>query len=120
MFLDTTDRLKIKKMYPDLPLNFTTYEKYLPYAIALDLESKWSQTFADEISEHQLDTDVNKAGWYMGGSSMAFSSSSFASGFSSSFSSAISSSSSAPGSSSGGGGGGSSGGGGGGGGGGGW
>ena len=120
MFLNTTDKNIIKKMYPDFPLNFTSYEKYLPYAIALDLESKWSQAFADEISAHQLDTDTTRTGWYMGGSSMAFSSSSFASSFSSSFSSAISSSSSSPGSSSGGGGGGSSGGGGGGGGGGGW
>jgi uncharacterized membrane protein len=114
MFLKTTEPNKLKTLYPDFPLNLGTFEKLLPFSIALGLEKLWSSQFADLFKAQDLSTMPT---WYHGSS---FSADSFASGFSSGLSSSISSSSSSPGSSSGSGGGGSSGGGGGGGGGGGF
>lgn len=107
------------------------YERLLPYAIALDLEERWSEQFADVLARAAQEAPGGRPGmawspaWYHGDFGGAgWSPSSFAGSIGAGFSGAISSSSSAPGSSSGssggGGGGGSSGGGGGGGGGGGW
>ena len=91
------------------------YEKYLPYALALNVENEWSEKFSDllsEISDYSPD-------WYSGAAISTLGAAGFASSLGSSFSSTISFSSTAPGSSSGSSGG-FSGGGGGGGGGGGW
>ena len=122
MFLKAVDGDRMQTMAPP---NKTPelFERFLPYALALDVEHAWSQQFSQVLA--QAATGGGSAGsytpsWYAGSSISAFSAAGFTSSFTSSFSSAISSSSSAPGSSSGGGGGGSSGGGGGGGGGGGW
>jgi uncharacterized membrane protein YgcG len=100
-----------------------TFEKFLPYALALDVEQAWAEKFSGVLSaasqapggEHVAYTPS----FYSGSNWNAVTASSFPSGFTDSFTSAISASSSAPGSSDGGSGGG-SGGGGGGGGGGGW
>jgi hypothetical protein len=96
------------------------FEKYLPYAFALDVEQEWSEQFFDVLSRVSVTEQSNDYRWYSSSSSKNFSSAGFTSGLGSALTSAISSASSSPGSSSGGGGGGSSGGGGGGGGGGGW
>ncbi len=133
MFLNTTERFRIAELIPHLPLDLGNkkqnisedvvrlklFELYLPYAIALDIEKKWSAQFAEVLARNQ-DLSTGYGNWYSG--SHAFSSAAFASSLSSGLSGAVSSSATAPGSSSGGGGGGggSSGGGGGGGGGGGW
>lgn len=102
------------------------FEKFLPYAFALDVVQAWSQKFSDVLDEAGQSPDAGKymPTWYSGDMGK-LTAGGFASGLVSSFSDAISSSSSPPGSSSGSsgggsGGGGSSGGGGGGGGGGGW
>ena len=94
------------------------FEKYLPYALALDVENDWALQFSEVISSSSIAQNTYHPGWYSGAGWNNFASNGFTSSFCSSFSSAISSSSTAPGSSSGSGG--SSGGGGGGGGGGGW
>ncbi len=94
------------------------FERYLPYAIALNVESHWGSRF-DAILKQAIQDNSYSPGWYTGAYVGTFSAASFAGGLGSSFSSAVSSSSVAP-SSSGSGGGGFSGGGGGGGGGGGW
>ncbi|MBM4285239.1 MAG: DUF2207 domain-containing protein [Deltaproteobacteria bacterium] len=96
------------------------FEKYLPYALALDVEQEWSEQFAEVLAKATVDGKPYQPVWYSGASWDRFHASSFASSMGSAFSSAISSASSPPGSSSGSGGGGSSGGGGGGGGGSGW
>jgi uncharacterized membrane protein len=100
------------------------FEKYLPYAFALDVEQEWSEQFSDVLSKAYGPSADNAPRWYSGPSWHTLGASGFTSSLGSSLttavSSAASSSSSSPGSSSGGGGGGSSGGGGGGGGGGGW
>jgi len=96
------------------------FEKYLPYALALDVENEWSEQFADVLAQSAVAGRGYSPHWYSGRSWDSTGTSGFADSLGSSFSGAIASSSSAPGSSSGSGGGGSSGGGGGGGGGSGW
>jgi len=96
------------------------FEKYLPYAMALDVENEWNEQFAEVLARAGEDGQPYSPRWYSGSSWDGFDSSGFASSLGSSLSGAISSSSSAPGSDSGSGGGGVSGGGGGGGGGGDW
>lgn len=101
------------------------FEKFLPYALALDVEQAWAEKFSGVLDSAQAsgqDASAYTPTWYSGGSWGSMGAGGFVSSLSGSFSGAISSSSTAPGSSSGGGGGGGggSGGGGGGGGGGGW
>jgi uncharacterized membrane protein YgcG len=101
------------------------FEKYLPYALALDVEQDWAEKFSGILAAAGTVPGDSSPGYvpsfYSGSSWNGFSGANFASSFSNSFTNAIASSSASPGSSSGsGGGGGGSGGGGGGGGGGGW
>ncbi len=102
-------------------INQALYEKFLPYAMALGVEKKWSEKFAETLAAAGEEKAVYRPGWYTGAALGAgFYAGSFASDFSGSFNSAVSAASTPPGSSSGFSGGGGSGGGGGGGGGGGW
>ena len=96
------------------------FERYLPYALALDVENAWSEQFAEVLARAGTETQPYSPVWYSGSSWDSSHTSRFSDSLGSSFAGAISSSSSPPGSSSGSGGGGSSGGGGGGGGGSGW
>jgi uncharacterized membrane protein len=96
------------------------FEVYLPYALALGVDQRWSEKFADVLSAvRQPDGSAYHPSWYHGSWSNA-NLGHATSQLSSSLNTAITSSVTPPGSSSGGGGGGFSGGGGGGGGGGGW
>ena len=97
------------------------FEKYLPYAVALDVEQPWAEQFNDVLAKAQLtDEGAYHPAWYRGSSWDSNRVSGFTSGLGASLANTVASASTAPGSSSGGGGGGFSGGGGGGGGGGGW
>jgi uncharacterized membrane protein YgcG len=96
------------------------FEKYLPYALALEVEVQWTEQFAQVLAQAGRDGAMYQPSWYSGGSYDSFSAAEFTSSLGSSFADAISSSASPPGSASGGDGGGFSGGGGGGGGGGDW
>jgi len=109
---DRLDRLNPPEKTPAL------FEKYLPYALALDVENQWSEQFADELGG-AAEAPYSPR-WYHGGSWTGGGLAGLADGLGGAFVGAIAASSTAPGSSSGTGGGGSSGGGGGGGGGGGW
>ena len=99
------------------------FEKYLPYALALNVEQRWAENFAGVLGGiHDPRTGATRSyspHWYSG-SEFDGNLNTMTSSLSNSLSGAISSASTAPGSSSGSSGGGSSGGGGGGGGGGGW
>lgn len=126
LFLGAVDADRLNTVMPPEHTP-ATFEKFLPYALALDLENQWSEKFGGVLatagaapSSSGSSSFAYSPSFYSGSGFSSFSANSFASGFSSSLTSAISSSSTAPGSSSGGGGGGGSGGGGGGGGGGGW
>lgn len=100
-----------------------TFEKFLPYALALDVEQDWAEKSSGVLSQAGASPNSTGSGYtpsfYSGASLGSFNGAGFASVFGNSLANAISASSSAPGSGGGGGGGG-SGGGGGGGGGGGW
>ncbi len=124
MFLGVVDCDRLNRINPPEQTP-ETFEKFLPYALALDVEQAWAEKFsgilgaAGQTPGSGMDSNAYAPSFYSGSNWNDFSSAGFASGFADSFASAISSSSSAPGSSDGGSGGG-SGGGGGGGGGGGW
>ena len=118
MYLSTAEEHRLEKLHPPEKTP-ELFEKYLPYALALEVDQEWSEKFAGVLQRAATDQGYSP-GWYHGRHWDSMHTGSFASGLGSSLSSAISSSSTAPGSSSGFGGGGSSGGGGGGGGGGGW
>jgi uncharacterized membrane protein len=119
MYLETAEEERLNMMTaPDKTPEL--YEKFLPYALALDVEVAWTEKFADVLARSSQGDTTYSPAWYSGTSFSQFSTTGFSSNLGSSLSNAISSSSRAPGSSSGSGGGGSSGGGGGGGGGGGW
>ena len=117
-YLSITERDRLDRMTPpaDTP---EIFEKYLPYAIALDVENRWAERFAGVLAAAAASGQQGFA-WYSGSSNPWDNPTGVADSVGSSLSNTISSASTAPGSSSGSGGGGSSGGGGGGGGGGGW
>jgi len=110
------DRLNILNPPEKTPALF---EKYLPYAMALDVENQWSEQFTRELAVSGRQTGYRPS-WYAGNRFSSSGLTDFTSGLGGAFTGAVVAASTAPGSSSGSGGGGSSGGGGGGGGGGGW
>jgi hypothetical protein len=121
IYLDTAEKDRLEVLNPPA-VTPQVFERFLPYAIALDCENSWSKKFEAEAAA--AGTDVSRGGyapvWYSGGSYGNFSPAAFAGSLGASMAAAAASAATAPGSSSGSGGGGSSGGGGGGGGGGGW
>jgi uncharacterized membrane protein YgcG len=120
MFLGKVDGDRLNRTAPPQQTP-AVFEKFLPYALALDVEQDWAEKFSTVLGSAGTAPDSSSPAYapsfYSGSSWNGFSGASFASVFGSSLTSAISSSATAPGS---GGGGGGSGGGGGGGGGGGW
>jgi uncharacterized membrane protein YgcG len=114
MYLSAAEQERLAILHPP-ERTPELFEKYLPYALALDVENEWCDQFAEVLDKASYAPD-----WYRGSSWRNMSSDSLTTSLGSSLSTAIASSSSPPGSSSGSGGGGSSGGGGGGGGGSGW
>ena len=120
MYLSTAEQDALSTAHPPEKTP-QLFERYLPYALALDVENEWAEKFTDVLAAATAESGKEYGPhWYHGTSWQTFGSKGFASSLGGSFSSALASASVAPGSSSGSGGGGSSGGGGGGGGGGGW
>ncbi|HET9700793.1 MAG TPA: DUF2207 domain-containing protein, partial [Burkholderiales bacterium] len=119
MYLSVAERDRLQLLHPP-ELTPELFEKYLPYALALDVENEWAEQFAEQFRTPAQAGTVHSPSWYRGSLWDSASLGGFGSALGGSLSGAIASSSAAPGSGSGGGGGGSSGGGGGGGGGGGW
>ena len=118
MYLEVAEGEDLKRMKgPPPPLTPQLFESYLPAALALGVEQRWAERFADVL---RVEAPNYAPAWYVGPGWNLRNLGDFSNEIGSSLSSAISSAATAPGSSSGGGGGGSSGGGGGGGGGGGW
>lgn len=117
-YLSITERERLDRMQAPRD-TLQLFERWLPYAIALEVENRWADRFEGQLAAAQAAGQAG-FGWYSGSHSPWSDSDAFVNSLGSSLSSAVSSASTAPGSSSGSGGGGSSGGGGGGGGGGGW
>ena len=123
IFLNTAEKDRLEKLNPP---NVTpaVFERFLPYAIALDCENQWSKRFEAEAAAAGTVPSAGRGGyipiWYSGGSFDNFGAGGFASALGASLAASAASAATAPGSGAGSGGGGFSGGGGGGGGGGGW
>lgn len=121
IFLDTAEKDRLERLNPPA-VTPQMFERFLPYAIALDCENSWSRKFEQEAAAAGM--APQQGGyvpvWYSGSSFGRLGTAGFASALGASMASAAAAASTAPGSSSGSGGGGFSGGGGGGGGGGGW
>jgi uncharacterized membrane protein YgcG len=121
MFLTTAEKPRLEVLHPP-EVTPEVFEKYLPYAIALDVENEWSRKFEAEAARAGLapERQSYSPSWYSGSSFNRLGTTGFASSLGGAVAGATAVAATAPGSSSGSGGGGSSGGGGGGGGGGGW
>lgn len=117
MFLVTAERDRLEALNPP-DVTPEVFEKFLPYAIALDCENQWSRKFEAEAAAAGTapSSGTYTPGWYSGASFDRLGTAGFVGALGSSMGAAVASAATAPGS----GGGGSSGGGGGGGGGGGW
>ena len=119
LYLSVAEKERLEMFHPPEKTP-ELFEKYLPYALALDVENQWSEQFAEVLAQAQTEGHGYSPTWYYGRSWDSFHPSRFSDNLGSSFAGAIASAATAPGSSSGSGGGGFSGGGGGGGGGSGW
>ncbi len=118
LYLSVAEEARLNTLYPKT-ITPDTFEKMLPYALALNVEQEWCEYFADLVAAGMVRYDNNgNTGWYH--SYHPHGLAHIGNTLGSDLTSVISSASTPPGSSSGSGGGGSSGGGGGGGGGGGW
>lgn len=118
MYLKTAEQHRME-LIKTTKENIELFEKYLPYAIALDCETEWTRKFNSTLQQ-AIKNGSYQPTWHTGTAMRNFNAAAFTSSISNSLHSAISTSSTAPSSSSRSGGGGFSGGGGGGGGGGGW
>lgn len=86
MFLSATEKERLA--YTASPtLTLTLYEKYLPYAMILGLEKRWTTQFAAIFTQMEQAGQPYKPMWYIG---RLFRGSSFASGFSKSLNSSLS------------------------------
>jgi uncharacterized membrane protein YgcG len=121
MYMTTAEEERLKVLHPPEKTP-ALFERYLPYAMALDCENEWNNKFAAVLAAAAAAGATAGAvgGWYYGSGSRGFDSGNFGRDLGNSLASSISSAGTAPGSSSGSSGGGFSGGGGGGGGGSGW
>jgi uncharacterized membrane protein YgcG len=123
MFLVTAEKARLEALNPP-QVTPEVFERFLPYAIALDCENQWSKKFEAEAAAAGMSPNSGYNSytplWYSGSSFSRLGAAGFSAALGASMASAAASASTAPGSSSGSGGGGFSGGGGGGGGGGGW
>lgn len=121
MYMTTAEEERLKVLHPPEKTP-ALFERYLPYAMALDCENEWNNKFASVLAAAAAAGATAGAvgGWYYGSGSRGFDSGNFGRDLGNSLASSISSAGTAPGSSSGSSGGGFSGGGGGGGGGSGW
>jgi uncharacterized protein (TIGR04222 family) len=119
MYLDTAEQDRLDRMRSPA-LTPEVFERFLPYAFALDVQNHWCERFAREFPREAAQGAMYSHGWYHGDRQGLSALHHVGTQFGAGLSSAISSASTPPGSASGSGGGGFSGGGGGGGGGGGW
>jgi len=103
LFLGAVDGDRLNRVVPP-DKTPETFEKFLPYALALDLEQAWSEKFAGELGAAAKAPSNGEATLLRSTPAQtgtALPPPAFPGGFASAFSDAVSSSSSAPGSSSG-------------------
>ncbi|MRR55908.1 MAG: DUF2207 domain-containing protein, partial [Deltaproteobacteria bacterium] len=111
LYLSVAEQDRLNQLHPPEEKTPEVFEKFLPYALALDVEQEWCERFAEVLAAARAENRYTNS-WYTGNRFTSTGAAGLAASLTA-MSSSISSSSSPPGSSSGGGGGGSSGGGGG-------
>ncbi|HEY0107870.1 MAG TPA: DUF2207 domain-containing protein, partial [Rhizomicrobium sp.] len=105
LFLVTAEKDRLEMLNPP-QVTPQVFEKFLPYAIALDCENQWSRKFAAEAEAAGQAADQSYGylpAWYIGSNFADLGTAGFASSIGSAIGSAAASASVAPGSSSGGG-----------------
>lgn len=104
MFLEVAEKDRLDVLHaPEVTAE--VFERFLPYAMALDVETRWAARFERSMAAMgKKDADYSPS-WFRGSSPRAFSVGAFTGAFAGSFAGALSSSSSSGGGSSGGGGG---------------
>ncbi len=65
LFLTAAEKDRLEMLNPPA-LTQETFEKYLPYAIALDCEIGWSRNFETEVGAAQAKPMVHRPGWLVG------------------------------------------------------
>ncbi|MDP4178485.1 MAG: DUF2207 domain-containing protein [Bacillota bacterium] len=101
MFLSVTEKENLNLLNPPEKTP-ELFEKYLPYALALDIGQKWAEQFSAVFSKMAEEGQSYCPMWYYGANWDMYYAGRFTNSFDKSFSNAISSSSTPPGSSSGG------------------
>jgi uncharacterized membrane protein len=119
MYLSVAEKERLQVLHPPEKTP-KLYEKYLPYAFALDVENEWSEQFAEVLAKAATAEQEYSPTWYSGRSWNSQNLAGLSTGLGTALAASIAAAATPPSSSSGSGGGGSSGGGGGGGGGSGW
>lgn len=119
MYLSVAEKERLEMLHPPEKTP-ALFEKYLPYAFALDVENEWSEQFTEVLAQAATAKETYSPSWYTGSSWSPGNLAGFTAGLGGALASSIAAAATPPSSSSGSGGGGSSGGGGGGGGGSGW
>ncbi len=59
MFVTATESERVKIMGKEYTKDMTTFNKYFPYAIAFDAESKWTNDFKDVIEKSMISNEGN-------------------------------------------------------------
>ncbi len=88
MFLAATEQDRMNVLFPAARTP-ETFEKYLPYALALDVEQQWSEQFADVLAAAGKGGEAYSPGWYRGSAFSPARVGSFASSVSSSMAGAV-------------------------------
>lgn len=100
LFLSFTEKDRLNLLNPP-DQTPELFEKYLPYALALDVEQKWSKQFSRMFSQMEEDGIAYSPLWYTGSAWDINNAANFSDSFNKSFSTEISSASVSPGSTSG-------------------
>ncbi|HWQ21154.1 MAG TPA: DUF2207 domain-containing protein, partial [Clostridia bacterium] len=101
MYLSTAEKDRMNML---TPVDHTpeTFERYLPYALALDVEQQWSENFADVLERTDASGEpIYQPAWFSGDALRSTGFSTLGSSLSGAFASSIAASSVAPGTSSG-------------------
>lgn len=97
MFLDTAEKERWEVLNPP-DMTPQIYEKYLPFALALDVDHTWSETFEREMRIKEPNTDYNyRPRWYSGRNFSGIGAGALSNSIATAMTSAIASSSSPPG-----------------------
>jgi uncharacterized membrane protein len=65
LFIKTAERYRLNQLYPADKV-ITSFEQFLPYAIALDVETEWAQQFTKLLTNAGIDPTAYTTNWASG------------------------------------------------------